>query len=213
MRMFGEVVAEHFTAEQLTMMTGIEIDAQIMQTMQDDMLRCYAIDIETDSTIQADESQERTDRMEMINNVLPLLQNIIPAINQGVMPMDMGKGILLSAVRGFKYTRGLEDMIEGLGDNMQQLQQLQQQLQEQGMQAQQMQQQYEQQMGQMQQVIQDLQGQLEQFNAQEQQRENIETQAEAEKDMAEAEKKRAEAEKIRFEQIIPPDVGNPPLLY
>ena len=178
------------------MMTGQEMTPEMMKTMKSDALRCYAIDVETDSTIQVDESQDKQDRMEMVNTVLPLMQNIIPAVQQNMMPMELGKTLLLTAVRGFKFTRGLEDMIEGMGDNMAQLQQLQQQLQDQQMQMQQMDQGYQQQLMQANQAVGDLQKQLQDVNMQEEQRKNIEVQAEAAKDQADVEKKEAETAQI-----------------
>ena len=69
MRIYAELVAEHFTAEQLELMTGVDVTQParepmpgelapptLQQVMQSDVLRCYSIDVETDSTIQADES-------------------------------------------------------------------------------------------------------------------------------------------------------------
>lgn len=203
LRIQAEVIAEHFTADQLTRMTGVQVTPEMQQIMQNDLLRCYAIDIETDSTIQADESQDKADRMEMVNTFLPLLQNILPAVNQNMMPMELGKAILLTAVRGFKYTRAIEDMIEGMGDNMSQLQQLQQQLQQGQQQMQQMDMQYQQQlqqqgqqMQQMGQALQKANQDLAQVDQAENQLKAIETQAEAGKDAAETKKKEAETAKI-----------------
>ncbi len=210
MRIYAEIIAEHFTKEQLELMTGIEITPEIQNTMQSDVLRCYSIDVETDSTIQADESQDKQDRMEMIQTVLPLLQQLIPAIQQGQLPADMGKALLVLAVKGFKYARPLEDMIEAMGDNMQQLEQLQQQVQQVNDQAMQMDQQYQQQLGEMQQYIGQLEQQLGDVNMQEEQRKTMEVQAEVGKDVAETEKKQAETAQIWKAIQQPQVVGNNP---
>lgn len=207
MRLYAEIISEHFTADVLTRMTGVEVTPEMMQIMKNDTLRCYSIDVETDSTIQSDEAQEKQDRMEMVNAFLPILQNIMPAVQQNMMPMEMGKAILLSVIRGFKYTRSLEDMIEGLGDNMSQLQQLQQQLQQQGQQAQQMDMQYQQQLQQAQGMIQQLQGELNNVNMRKEQREDMDKQAEVAKDYAETEKKKAETAKIWQEIQAPMQIG------
>ena len=196
MRLFGEVISENFTAQQLTLMTGVDVTPEMQQTMRDDLLRCYAIDIETDSTIQQDESQDKQDRMEMVNTLLPLLQTILTAVQQNVMPMDMGKAILLTAVRGFKYARSLEDMVEGMGDNMAQMQQLQQQLQDMQMQMQQMDQGYQQQLMQANQAVGQLQQELGKVNERKEMREDADKQAEVAKDYADVEKKKAETAQI-----------------
>lgn len=212
MRIYSELIAEHFTLEQLQMISGEQVTPEMMQVLKSDVLRCYAIDIETDSTIQADESQDKQDRMEMVNTIVPMLQNIMPAIQQNVMPMEMGKTLLLTAIRGYKYTRGLEDMIEGMGDNMSQLQQLQQQLQQVGQQGQQQAEQMGMQLQQAQGMIQQLQKQLADVNMQEEQRKNAETQSEISKEGAEVEKKKAETAKIWQEIQQPMIVGNNPYL-
>ena len=217
LRIMAEIIAEHFLPEQIQMITGVEITPEMAQTMQSDVLRCYAIEIETDSTIQADEAQDKQDRMEMINTVVPLLQNLLPAASAGQIPMDLVKSILVTSVKGYKYARGLEDMINSIGDNMSQLQQFQQQIQ-------QMQQQGEQMQMQMQQVQADAQAQVQQanqyagqlqqeldkINMQEEQRKNIDVQAEVAKDYADTEKKKAETAKIWHDIQQPVNVAQDP---
>jgi len=207
---YAEVISEHFTGQQLQLMTGKEVTPEMQQIMQSDVLRCYSIDVETDSTIQADESQDKADRMEMINTFLPLLQNILPAVSQNQLPADLGKTILLTAVKGFKYGRALEDMINGLGDNMQQLQGLQQQLEQTNQQTQEMDQGYQQQLAQANQMIQQLQQELGKVDQTENQRKDFETQIEGGKDKAETAKKYAETAKIQQEigmQQMPINTG------
>lgn len=196
LRIMAEIVAEHFQPLQLEMITGTQLTPEMVQTMQSDVLRCYAIEVETDSTIQADEAQDKADRMEMINTLVPMMQNLIPLAQQNVLPMDLIKAILVTAVKGYKYARGLEDMINGLGDNMQQLQGLQQQLQQMQQQMQQMDQQYQGQLQQANQAVGQLQKQLQDVNMQEEQRKNMDTQAEVVKDGAATEKLKAETAQI-----------------
>ena len=218
MRIYAELVAEKFDPDVLEKMTGVDVrqvvepkdpndpfgkDKTIHDIMKSDALRCYAIDVETDSSIQTDESQDKQDRMEMVNTMLQLLQTIIPAVNQNMMPLEMGKHLLLTAIRGFKYTRALEDMIEGMGDNMQQLQQLQQQLQQMDQNYQQQLMQANQYAGQLQQELGAAQKQLQDVNMREEQRKDIEVQAEAQKDAADVRKKDAETQEILFSMTQP----------
>ena len=207
MRMYAEIIAEHFTPQQLQLMTGIEVTDEMMQTMRSDVLRCYSIDVETDSTIQADESQDKQDRMEMINTVLPLLQSVIPAIQQNMLPADLGKELLITAVKGYKHARGLEDMVVGLGDNMAQLSQLQQQLQQGQQQMQQMDMNYQQQLQQANQMVAQLQKQLADVNMRKENRDDMDKQAEVAKDMADVEKKKAETAQIWQNIAQPENIG------
>ena len=201
MRMYGEIIAEHFTIERLQLITGMQVTPELKQRMSDDLLRCYAIDIETDSTIMADESQDRQDRMEMVNTMAGLLQTFIPAVQQGVLQADIAKELLLTAVRGYKYSRGLEDMITNMDGTQEQFMQLQQQIQQVQQQAQQMQMDAQGQLQQAGQQIQQLQNELGRYQQGEEQRENIKVQAEAEKDLAQANKWNADAQKLNAETI------------
>ena len=209
LRIYAEIIAEMFLPESLTAMTGVEVTPDMAAIMKNDLMRGYAIDVETDSTIARDEQEEKQGRLDMVNQVLGVINAVLPAIQQGMMPADIGKELLLTTVRGFKYARNLEDMIQGLDGNMEQMQALQQQMQ-------QMQQQYEeqlmqanQQMGQMQQQMVQMDQQLQQVNEREEQRKDVEVQGEAMKDQADAEYKRAQALKTGIEAQT---IGQQPVL-
>ena len=206
MRMYAEIIGEHFQPQILTLMTGIEVTPEMHQAMSQDLTRSFAIDVETDSTIAADEQQDKQDRNEMLSGVTSYLQTILPAVQQQMMPPDIAKELLLVVVRGYPHARNLESMIVGMDGNQEQLQGLQQQMQQMQQQSQQMEQQGMQQIeqlnGQVQQAggeIERLNGVINQFNQQEEQRKDIEVQGEAKKDDAQAMKAYAEAEQINAE--------------
>jgi hypothetical protein len=204
MRLYAEIISEHYTPEQLSIMTGLEVTPEMKQIMSNDTVRAYSIDVETDSTIMADEAQEKQDRTEMVNNMINVMNSTIN------LPADVQKEMALTAVRGFKHARGLEDIINGMDGTQEQLQQLQQQLQETQMQAQQQieqtQMQAQEQINQAGQQLQEAGAEVQrlnqiisEFNQQEEQRKNIEVQGEANKDDAQAAKAYAEAEQIQAE--------------
>lgn len=111
-RIKAEIMAEHFSEETLSMMTGIEVNPQIMQMLRSDVLRTYNITIETDSTIQQDQSQEKRDRAEVVKSIAALVREYLPAIQTGVITQDVFKEILMFSVRAFKGSRTLEDAFE-----------------------------------------------------------------------------------------------------
>jgi hypothetical protein len=139
-RIMSEVIGEHFTPEVLTKMTGVEANEEVMAILRDDVMRNFSVDVESDSTIAREESQERQQRMEALQAISSYMQGLLPAMAQGAIPMDVGKELLLLSVRGFKYTGNLEDMIHQMGGEkdqqiqqlMQQSQQLQQQVEQMG---------------------------------------------------------------------------------
>ncbi len=53
-RMKAEIICNHFTTENLSAMTGVQITPEVEQVLRSDLMRSYRIDIETDSTVRAD---------------------------------------------------------------------------------------------------------------------------------------------------------------
>lgn len=134
-RIMGELISEHFTPEQLSAQSGIEITPEMAEVLKSDLSRCYAIDIEADSTIAQDEQQDKTERNEFLTAVTNAVGTLSPMVQQGFMPADVMNQLLLFTVRTYKHGRMLEETFEKLPDSMKQLQDLQGQVQ-QGQQAQ-----------------------------------------------------------------------------
>lgn len=140
-RIMAEIMAEHFTPETWMLTTGIQPDPQVLQALKSDVGRTLLIDVETDSTVAMDDQDEQAQRLTMLKEVTPFLQALLPMTQQGLVPADLTKELLLTAVGGFKYGKTLEDVLNGLPGSQQQLQQLQQQIQQGQQQAMQLQQQ------------------------------------------------------------------------
>ena len=195
-RIIAEVISEKFEPQQIQQMTGIEITPEMQEVMQNDFLRTYAVDVETDSTIAQDDNLEREQRNETSKTVGEMLQTLVPAMQAGQLPADLGKALLSFTVRTTKYGREFDDAINALPDTQQQLGQLQQQLQ-----------QGQQQIQQLEQQLQEAQGQLRQVNEGEEQRANVKTQTDAQDTTAAAQLKQVQAAKIAQEvqmgQVFP----------
>lgn len=74
--------------------------------------RKFRIDIETDSTVQLDQAQEKQDRAELVESLTGFLGAIAPIIEAKPVTIPMFTEIMLFAVRGFKAGASLEGMIE-----------------------------------------------------------------------------------------------------
>ena len=57
--MKAEIIAKNFDAETLTRMTGEEVTPVVLEILRDDFSRVCSIDIETDSTVEVDETVEQ----------------------------------------------------------------------------------------------------------------------------------------------------------
>ena len=165
-RIMAEIMCEHFTPETWFLATGIQPAPEVLEVLKSDMGRTLAIDIETDSTIALEDAEEKKQRIEFLNYVTPFLEKMLPAVQQGVLPGDLGKELLLFAIRSFKHGRQLEDAVEASPGSMQQLQQMQQQAQ-----------QLQQQNMQMQQQMQGMQQQIAQHDQQKVQADGMKAQA------------------------------------
>ena len=152
LRIMGEVMAEHFRPEQFYIMTGQQPTPQVMQVLKSDIGRTLSIDIETDSTIALDDEADKSARIEFLNYIVPLYQNIAPLVQQGQFPADVFKATISFALKSFKHGRELEDALEAAPDSQQQLAQLTGQLQQTQQQMQQLQQQNQQMVQQLQQA-------------------------------------------------------------
>jgi len=151
-RIMAEIMAEHFTPESWLLATGIQPDPQVLAALKSDVGRTLLIDVETDSTVAMDDQDEQSQRLTMLKEVTPFLQVVLPMSQQGLIPADLAKEMLVTALDGFKHGKSLMDVVANLPGTQQQMQQMQQQLQQAQQQGQQMQMQLQQAQAQIQQL-------------------------------------------------------------
>lgn len=126
-RLKAEILGKKFAPHVLAMMTGIDLnDPEVaqnaeaaLQLLRGDMEREYRIDIETDSTIQADVQQAQTNAGLFVQGLAGYFQAIGPAVAEGFVQADEAADILLSLARNFKLGRQAEDAIERIGKRAQ----------------------------------------------------------------------------------------------
>jgi hypothetical protein len=80
--------------------------------MRRDAATGFAIDIEADSTIAADEQAEKQARTEFLTSIMPLLQVIVPQIQTNPAIAPLAKALVLFGVRAFPTARPLEENFE-----------------------------------------------------------------------------------------------------
>lgn len=85
---------------------------EVYALLRDDKMRSFSIRIETDSTIAADEQQEKADRTEFLNGVSSFITSSLPIIQAAPEMANMIGAMLTFAVRGFKVGGELETIIE-----------------------------------------------------------------------------------------------------
>lgn len=80
--------------------------------LQNERLRGFRIDIETDSTIQPDEDAEKERRVEFTTAIGGIIQQAVPLVMQVPEMAGLVSETLLFVARGFRAGRQLEDQIE-----------------------------------------------------------------------------------------------------
>jgi hypothetical protein len=89
----------------------VTIDA-VMQLMRDDRMRGFRIDIETDSTIQADENEYKQRLGEMVTGVGMFIEKVMPAAEAHPELAPFLGEMLLTVTRGYRVGRQMEGALE-----------------------------------------------------------------------------------------------------
>ena len=88
---------------------------EVRQVMGTDILRQFRIDIETDSTIQEDQSRAQQNMVGFIDGFAAFTSAMAPAVEAGVVGMEEVSDLLTAFSRHFKLGKQAEDAIERMG--------------------------------------------------------------------------------------------------
>jgi hypothetical protein len=89
---------------------------QVEQVLRNDKLRGYSIDIETDATVKVNSERVKAERMEFLNVVSGMINQYVPLVQAGVLPIEVVKAMIGFGSRPFKIGRQLEEAFELLGE-------------------------------------------------------------------------------------------------
>lgn len=87
---------------------------EILAVLQNDLVRAYRIDIETNSTIDAEATEDKKDITELLTAISQFLQGIGPLIQDGTMPFAVAQQFLLTIVRKFRFGTEVEEQLKGM---------------------------------------------------------------------------------------------------
>jgi hypothetical protein len=127
-RIKAELIAENYEPEILQRITGMEVTDEMLEIMRNDKTRHYQIDVETDSTVFADEEEMKRTRVEFANVMGGYLVQAIEATRAAPELTPIAFEILKFVSGAWKIGRNFEDVIDQTeAQVMQQLQAMQQQ--------------------------------------------------------------------------------------
>lgn len=84
----------------------------LLALLRDDTQRNFRIDIETNSTVDAEATEDKQDVNELLTAISQFLSSIGPLIQTGVFPFEMAKNMLLAIVRRFRFGDEVEDQLK-----------------------------------------------------------------------------------------------------
>ena len=87
---------------------------EILAVLQNDLLRNFSIDIETNSTIDAEATEDKEQVAEFMNAFAQLVNGVSPLVQEGFMPWDVAKDLMLATVQRFRFGQEIEDKLRDL---------------------------------------------------------------------------------------------------
>ncbi len=112
LRLKAEIICTKFGAQTLSMISGVQVTPEMEQILRSDLMRAYRIDIETDSTIQADVIRAQQQAGQFIQGAGTFFQAIGPAVQTGAMPPDVAIKLFMGLARPFKLGKQAEDALD-----------------------------------------------------------------------------------------------------
>jgi hypothetical protein len=81
---------------------------EVVQFLRDDKIRNYVIDIETNSTVDIEATEDKQELAEFMNAISQLMNGALPMVEKGILPFDAAKALMLSVVQKFRLGQDVE---------------------------------------------------------------------------------------------------------
>jgi len=88
--------------------------SQVLELLRNDLSRSYRIDIETNSTVEADATDDKQQIQEVMGAISQLLNGLTPLVTSGALPFQAAQGLLLAVVRRYRFGAEIEDYIKAM---------------------------------------------------------------------------------------------------
>jgi hypothetical protein len=86
--------------------------AKVLALLKDDIDRSYRIDIETNSTIMPEASEDQKNMSEAMQAMSQVINELNPLIQMGVMPHEVAQKLMISIVRRYQFGSELEESLK-----------------------------------------------------------------------------------------------------
>ena len=87
---------------------------KVLELLKNDMQRAYRIDIETNSTIDVEATEDQKQIGDFMNAMGQLMAGLTPMVETGGMPFEAAQSLLLAVVRRFRFGTEVEDHFKNM---------------------------------------------------------------------------------------------------
>jgi hypothetical protein len=84
----------------------------VQKLLANDVSRSFRVDIETNSTIDAEATQDKQDISEVLTALNQFLQGVSPLIESGSMPFQVAQSMMLAIIRRFHFGTEIEGLLQ-----------------------------------------------------------------------------------------------------
>jgi hypothetical protein len=92
--------------------------SEVMKLLQNDLLRDFRVDIETNSTIEANSAEDKQNMTEALQAIANMFDSFLPMVEKGALTMPVVKEMTLTVCRRFSFGREMEDAINAMPDQL-----------------------------------------------------------------------------------------------
>jgi L-rhamnose mutarotase len=86
----------------------------IVEFLKQDTIRNFAIDIETNSTLDIEATEDKAELAEMMNSMSQLMNGVYPMVEQGVLPFEAAKSLMLTVIQKFRLGEEVEETFRAM---------------------------------------------------------------------------------------------------
>lgn len=86
----------------------------ILGLLKDDALRSYRVDIETNSTLDVEATEDKQLMGDFMNAMAQFMNGVAPLVQQGAMDWESAKSMMLEIVRRYRFGREVEDQLKNM---------------------------------------------------------------------------------------------------
>jgi hypothetical protein len=100
--------------EQTQRTLAMPVWGEILAVLKDDLQRAYRIDIESNSTVEPEATEDQEMIAEVMNALAQYLNGVAPLVISGALPFEAAQAMMLAIVRRFRFGPEIEDYVKAM---------------------------------------------------------------------------------------------------